>query len=358
MKKRNVVTIFLIFFLLIGIAGCKKKEVEDNENEKNNQTMNETNDDENEDVSEKEKTYDHVYPLTGIETNDDIDHRVIGVMINNHPAARPQSGLSKADIVFEILAEGSTTRFLALFHSELPDVVGPVRSAREYYFELAKDYNAVYVYHGAADHINDMIITRGIEHLNGSQHDNDQKLFKRESFRKAPHNSYLLMDNVYDFASQKGYDITDRIEPFEFLDEDEKLPEDKTGTYAKIGYIADQPHHTVEYKYNEQNGSYNRISDGEQAKELSDESPVQAHNVFIIETSHQVIDEEGRRAIDLKSNGQGILLQNGHRQDVTWKNRDGVIVPVKEGEIIPFIPGKTWVNVVPSIAESVEVIGE
>src|SRR5690625_4585473 len=119
MKERNVVTIFLIFFLLIGIVSCKKKEVEDSENEKNNQTMNETNDDENEDVSEKEKTYDHVYPLTGIETNDDIDHRVIGVMINNHPAARPQSGLSKADIVFEILAEGSTTRFLALFHSEL-----------------------------------------------------------------------------------------------------------------------------------------------------------------------------------------------------------------------------------------------
>src|SRR5699024_9177080 len=125
-------------------------------------------------------------------------NRAIAVMINNHPQARPHAGLSKADIVFEILAEGDITRHLALFQSEQADVIGSVRSAREYYFELANGYDALYVYHGAANFVNDMIKSRKIEHLNGALYDNDGKLFKRESFRKAPHNSFLLFDGVYD----------------------------------------------------------------------------------------------------------------------------------------------------------------
>src|SRR5699024_9640157 len=83
---------------------------------------------------EIEEQFDNMYPLTGIETNDAVDGRPIGVMVNNHAEARPQSGLSQADIVFEILAEARITRLLALYQSEIPDVVGPVRSAREYYF--------------------------------------------------------------------------------------------------------------------------------------------------------------------------------------------------------------------------------
>ena len=61
----------------------------------------------------------------------EVEGRAVAVMINNHPAARPQSGLNKADIVYEVLAEGDVTRFLAIFQSEQPDNVGPVRSARE-----------------------------------------------------------------------------------------------------------------------------------------------------------------------------------------------------------------------------------
>src|SRR5699024_5807754 len=104
-----------------------------------------------------ENEHSHTYPLTGIHADDEVKERIVAVMVNNHKLARPQSGLSKADIVFEILAEGDITRFLALFQSDKPDVVGPVRSARDYYFKLAKQYDALYVYHGAANFVNDMI---------------------------------------------------------------------------------------------------------------------------------------------------------------------------------------------------------
>ena len=78
----------------------------------------------------------------------EIEGRAVAVMINNHPAARPQSGLHKADIVYELLAEGDVTRFLAIFQSEQPDNIGPVRSARSYYIELAKGYDSLYIAHG------------------------------------------------------------------------------------------------------------------------------------------------------------------------------------------------------------------
>lgn len=56
--------------------------------------------------------------------------RPVIATINNHPAARPQSGIASADVVYEMLAEGDVTRFLALFQSEIPDSIGPIRSAR------------------------------------------------------------------------------------------------------------------------------------------------------------------------------------------------------------------------------------
>src|SRR5699024_11666061 len=98
---------------------------------------------------------------------------VVSVTVNNHTKERHESRISKADIVYEMLVEGDITRFLALYHSEEPKVVRPVRSAREYYFDLADGYDALYVYHGAADFVNDMIEDRGFDHLNGSKFDDD-----------------------------------------------------------------------------------------------------------------------------------------------------------------------------------------
>src|SRR5690625_7486614 len=112
-------------------------------------------------------------------------------MVNNQVQARPQSGLSKADIVFEILSESNIARFLALFHSEQPEVVGPVRSAREYYMNLAKDYEAIYVYHGAADFVSDLVKQSRVDVLNGSLYGNEGDLFKREFFRQAPPTAYF-----------------------------------------------------------------------------------------------------------------------------------------------------------------------
>lgn len=351
--RRNY--ILLMLMLLILVTACSKNVEESAEIAEEPEEI-ETDQEETE---LEEPVYDNVFPLTGMGTNEEIDHRIVGIMINNHNAARPQTGLSEADIVFEILAEGNITRFLALYHSEQPEVVGPVRSAREYYFELANDYGALYVYHGADQFINDMIYDRGIEYIDGFFKDNDGVLFKRESFRKAPHNSYFQFGAVYDEAESKGYDIISEVESLPFLQEDEQ-PTGEPAHQIDIAYSASDSD-IVSYTYDEQSESYLRFDGGEQTVELETEEPIKIDNVFIIETAHQVIDDVGRRAIDLKTNGQAILLQKGKMQELEWMNDNGRIIPVKDGQPIGFVPGKTWVNVVPTtpgMDQSVRITNE
>ncbi|TQS71900.1 DUF3048 domain-containing protein [Ornithinibacillus gellani] len=297
-----------------------------------------------------------VYPLTGLEHSVEDVSRAVGIMVNNHKAARPQTGLSKADVVFEILAEGMITRFLALFQSEQPDVVGPVRSAREYYFDLAERYQALYVYHGAAAQINDMIRNRGIDHLNGSYYDNDGKLFKRASFRKAPHNSYVQFPAIYKTASEKGFSIENNTKPLPFLSEQDVA--DISGDAAEHIQIvySSKPSLVVSYTYDKKKGVYHRSSDGQETIEYETDKPIELDNILIMETYHEVIDNAGRRKVDMDSGGNAYLLQKGKLQQVQWASEDGLIVPVKDGKPIGLVPGKTWINVVPSdpgIAKSV-----
>lgn len=336
-----------VFYLLLACAllliGCSKDdqkaddhEPKETERENKGETVVEPDQGEN------------MYPLTGLYTDDPVDNRIIGVMVNNHGQARPQSGLSEADVVFEILAEARITRFLALYQSEIPDMIGPVRSAREYYFELANNYDALYVYHGAARFIDDMIVNRGIPFINGSIHDNDGYLFKREAFRKAPHNSYFLANAAYEAAENKGYETTFEHEALPFL-EPEEVDElfGEAGKKARIVYN-NSPSWIVDYEYDESLEKYKRYSEGVLTAELNTEEEILVDNVFILETYHEVIDDAGRRKVDLASGGNAYLLQKGIAQKVEWKSEDGRIVPTKDGETIGFVPGKTWINVIPT----------
>src|SRR5690625_3602307 len=319
-KKLITIICMAIIFILIGCSKNDENTEQKEENETNaNNGLENVEENQVAESPEPEPVFDTIYPLTGMGTNEGADQRPVGVMVNNHKAARPQSGLSQADIVFELLAEGSITRFLALFQSEQPEIVGPVRSAREYYFELANKYNAIYVYHGAANFVNDMIINRGIEHLSGAIHDNDGYLFKRESFRKAPHNSYLLYDAVYEASETKGYDIISDTKALPFRGEEESI-EGELVKHIKISYPGRNTDDVVEFLYNKDTEKFTRYESQQKTVELNSEEPINVDNVFIVETHHQVIDDAGRRAIDLTSGGNAYLIQKGQMQKLEWTN--------------------------------------
>ena len=335
MKKWAV---FMIAFLFL-LSGCSNKEKEPVKKQK---TVTQT-----ETKPPVEKQVDpYFYPLTGVGSKTSTDARAVAVMINNHPLARPQSGLNKADLVYEVLAEGDITRFLAVFQSEQPTNIGPVRSARDYYIYLAKGLNALYIAHGYSPEAKKLLNGNYIDNLNGMVYDGT--LFKRSKTRKAPHNSYITYENILKGAKQKKYSMEKGPAPFKFFTEEES--KNITGTDAKSVKITYSKGgiSNSRFEFDATTGKYKRFSADEQTVDLDTKEPVLVDNIFIIEAKHQFIDSYGRREIDFESGGKAYLLQKGKVNQVEWKNRNGEIVPVKNGEEIPLVQGKTWVNVVPT----------
>jgi hypothetical protein len=325
---------------LLLFSGCSKKDdtvKPDKKEETNNEAVEEV-------VSEKEFPY--AFPLTGIGSEKEIEGRAISVMVNNHPEARQQSGLHKADIVFEMLAEGNITRFLAVFQSEKPESIGPVRSARDYYIELAKGLDSLFVAHGYSAEAQEMLENGYIDDLNGMVYDGT--LFKRASFRKAPHNSYITYEDILKGAEQNNYSMQKAPKAYEFLTKKES--ENIAGEEAKsigVSYSSNSLF-KVQYQYDSELGKYKRFSNDEQTIDLDSKEQILLDNVLIVETDHAVVDDSGHKEIDLESGGEGYLLQKGKWNEVQWENNDGRIIPYLNGKEVPFVPGKTWINIIPT----------
>lgn len=143
-------------------------------------------------------------PLTGVKVADEAaTHRVVtAIMIENSPDARPQSGLKESGVVFEAIAEGGITRFLALYQNEQPELVGPVRSLRMYYVDWLAPFNASVAHIGGSQ--NSLKEIR-----NGNYRDIDQffnaDTYWRATDRYAPHNVYTSFSRLNALNKQKGY---------------------------------------------------------------------------------------------------------------------------------------------------------
>ncbi|GAE29495.1 DUF3048 domain-containing protein [Halalkalibacter hemicellulosilyticus] len=284
------------------------------------------------------------YPLTGLEAEEESGNRIIGVTINNDPRARPQTGLVDADIVYELLAEGNITRFVALYHSILPEKIGPVRSSRTYHIDLLKGYNSIFVTHGWSPEAEQRLtINRELDYISGMKYDGT--LFQRSSDRVAPHNSYITAEHIYQGIEQEGYERAGDVPTFEFYSLDEEY--EIEGENAESIVVQYSSGHRINYEFNVELSGYTRANGELQTVDHETGEPQLIENLFVVETSHQVVDEQGRRVIDLNSGGQALLFQDGKVQSVDWENQDGIITPVKDGNVVPLVPGQTWVNVIP-----------
>ncbi|MFT4414600.1 DUF3048 domain-containing protein [Fredinandcohnia humi] len=337
--KRSLLLFGVI--LLLFSAACSQKEEVTRENNEQEPTQVES-----EKIKESGSTFSNVFPLTGIGTNEEIETRPFAVMINNHPKARQQSGLHMADIVYEVLAEGDVTRFLAIYHSEQPEVIGPVRSARDYYIELSKGYDALYVAHGWSPEAQRILTSGEVDNLNGMVYDGS--LFWRAKDRVAPHNSYISTDNIEKGAKRLGYSVKEKVTALPFLtEEDSKNINGTTAEHVRVSYSSRDTFAAV-YNFNAEEGKYERYSGGEQTVDRESDTPVLLDNILIVEMGHQVLDDAGRRAINLTSGGKGFLLQKGKANEIEWHNVDGRIIPFKDGKEVGFVPGKTWINIIPT----------
>ncbi|CAM3949138.1 DUF3048 domain-containing protein [Alkalicoccus chagannorensis] len=326
-------------------AGCSGAENNENNMEEeagstaeNAAVSNENNANNNEEAQDPED-FDYTFPLTGLGAEEDPDHRAFGVMIENAPQARPYAGVEEADVVMEVLSEGDITRLLAVFHSSGPDVIGSVRSARDYYIDLNNGFDALYVSAGGSPAAFEMFQSGEVDFINGLEYDGVH--FERYEDRSAPHDLFTSWDGLLDAAEDSGRDIDTAPPELNFAEEEAPLEDDVESLEIAYGGSSG-----VTFTYDEEEGGYLRSVDGEPMEDLETGDPVAPRNVLIAEAPHDVVDDEGRRDIDVEAGGDAYLAYDGTVVRAAWENQDGVIVPVDdEGEPIPLQPGQTWISI-------------
>ncbi|HET7320013.1 MAG TPA: DUF3048 domain-containing protein, partial [Candidatus Saccharimonadales bacterium] len=193
--------------------------------------------------------------LSGLPVDPSVNQRpVTGVMIENSLDARPQSGLSQASVVFEAIAEGGITRFLALYQDTQPTNVGPIRSSRPYYLRWALGFDAGYAHVGGSPEALQDIKDWGVRDLDqfyngGSYH--------RVSNRVAPHNVYTGIPTLVQLEATKGYASSS----FTGFARKKEAPS-KQPAVTSIDLSVSSALYSAHYDYNASTNSYKRSEGG------------------------------------------------------------------------------------------------
>ena len=274
--------------------------------------------------------------------------RPISIMIENSEKARPQTGLDKANIVYEVLAEGGITRYLAVYYDKDAETVGPVRSARPYFISKALEHQAIYVHVGGSEEAYNFIKTEKIDDINEFV---DFQPFWRSTDRQPPHNLYTSTIKLRKEANKLGYIEMIKKEDYQFeTDRNEKL----TGRQADFIVIPYNSIYTVSYKYQPESMKYLRFINGEPHIDANTKEQLSIDNVVIQFANTKVIDEEGRLAIDFIGKGKGLIFFKGSSEEIIWKKEDlgaRTVFLDKEGNRLAFTPGNIWIQIVSSDLE-------
>ena len=271
--------------------------------------------------------------------------RPLAVMIDNHSCARPQSGLSTADVVYEALAEGGVTRFMGLFATRSVDVIGPVRSGRHYFVYWADEYDAVYVHCGAYPEAYDAIRATGIADLDDLLGDPG---FWRSSAREAPHNLYTSTSALREAADGKGYRRD--LGSFGGLSFRQQ-PQPASGDEAHR-IVLSYPHgYYVVWEYDAASNAYLRYTMGAPHVDANTGEQLRASSLVVLRMSNWFIGRDDQQDFKQVGSGEAIFFMDGRAREGTW-TRESLDAPTylwdEAGErVLLNGEGTTWIQVIP-----------
>ncbi|MFA6587526.1 MAG: DUF3048 domain-containing protein [Patescibacteria group bacterium] len=268
------------------------------------------------------------------------------IMIDNHSSVRPQSGLSKAGVVYEVLAEGGITRFMAVFAVNGDVEFGPIRSARPYFVDLAREYNCLFLHAGASPQGDEEIINTNILDFNQRYHPT--------SFYRIPGSPYDHVLYEHTLFSNLGKIEISRV----------AMKIKDRGTYEGWPFKEDAPvanpslknivvdfstsAYKVEYIYKKDSNAYLRKQAGTIAEDKQDNSEITPKNVALMFTSSTLYDEL-RRNISVVGQGKLVLFQDGQSIIGTWRKsspESRLEFLDSTGAKLALNRGQTWVEVI------------
>ncbi|MCS6844402.1 MAG: DUF3048 domain-containing protein [Caldilineales bacterium] len=298
---------------------------------------------------------DNVSPFTGLEVADPavLNRMPAAVKISNSPIARPQSGLSRADIVVEHLAEGGITRFTAIFHSEDAERIGSVRSARLIDLELPVLFDAFLVYSGAHGEVTRLIESSDFADRTLCDDRGDAGFYRLDIPGRAyEHTLFTDSQLLQQVAAAQGWTQRPRHRGWTWSAEPPAGA--APARTVEIPYSADYA--DVRYQYDPEIGAYRRWITGQvHVDELTGEQ-IAVANVVVLYVNHVetpiVENLLGSRSVQIQLWGQGRaqLFRNGVVLEGLWvrPNREDPLLFVDAaGQPLPLKPGKVWIQLVP-----------
>lgn len=283
-------------------------------------------------------------PLTGLAdvSADKVKNRPVAVMINNISTAQPvQTGLTKADIVYETEVEGGITRLLAVFQDvTAAEKVGSIRSARYPYVDLAMGHNAIYVHCGQdgtycaphlkdTDHVDLMSNNYGIRIKNGLA---------------SEHTLYAYGEKLWSSIANDGHktasDSTDTW--VDFADENSPVTLENTANTVSVPFSAS--YKTV-FKYDSAAGAYTRYFGNTERKDYFTKESESFKNVFVLLTTIRNYPDGKHREVLLDS-GDGYYCANGTYTAIKWSKgaaKNGFKFTKADGTELTVNPGNSWV---------------
>ncbi len=274
-----------------------------------------------------------------------IDRRVVAIKIDNHPNARPQSGLEVADVVYEILVEGGVTRFIALFHQSDLDYVGPNRSGRPTDAAVLKAIDPVFQISGAQPWVQNVLRAEGIRVV----YDDGVTTYRVPS-RSAPQNLYTSTLAIRELADSKGWDDENPGNLFAFGEPTEGID---TAEVVTIEF-SDAPPAQWEFdgeQYLRSNGNTPHewvTRDGERGR-------VAFETIVALKARRYIASDpsgEGSSvpAMDTVGKGEAFVFFGGEVVKGTWErgsDSDPFYLTTPDGAEIVMPPGRIWISIVP-----------
>lgn len=289
--------------------------------------------------------------------------RPLGIMVENHVDARPILGLSRADIIYEAVAEGGITRFLAIYLCQDAGDVAPIRSARTYFLDWVLEYDAAYAHVGGAN-------TPGPANALGQIRDYDIRdmdqfglgfpTYWRGTDKLAPHNVHSTTKKLWGAAKDRGFgpenDKGVRWDKgfilWKFKDD---APITARGDQKPISvpFWSQAPDYTVTWKYNKNSNLYERFHQDTAQTDPITKEQVSAKNVIIQFETERTADDgypDGHLLYGTTGSGKALIFQDGKVTEGKWVKQSRISRTKfidSSGKEIELNRGQLWIQTIP-----------
>lgn len=296
------------------------------------------------------------WPLTGVE-GEPVERAALGVKVENTAVARPQTGLEQADVVWETIVEFDVSRLIAVFHSQVPAEVGPIRSVRPMDPVVLAPTHGLIVFSGGQPGILALVPASGLQAIS---HDAGADGLYRTRDRAAPHNVYGTPEVFW--AQADSSHQASPGEQFTFARTAERSAAVRAGSPAALLDFRLSAASNPRWSWDAGTGTWLR-SEGQSPATARSGERLSAVNVVSVTAPHPntQFGAQGGAPVptyELVGSGEGVVATGGKTVAVRWQ-KDAQDAPLRlflpDGSPADLAPGNTWVELVPQGSGSLTV---